>query len=109
MASDWDIHMKLIGHGKVEDGVFVVEMSKNMSKEKLNVVDLSNSDLVGLVQVGVNSFLPMRLDFIWVCWCHGRYFWNYLNLLIFFRRHSMRRELFGIDNVQLDVGVVVLR
>ena len=43
LASDWDI-MKIIGHGRGEDGVFVVYMSKNMSKEKLNVVDLSNSD-----------------------------------------------------------------
>ena len=42
LASDWD--MKIVGHGRVEDGVFVVDMSKNMSKEKLNVVDLSNSD-----------------------------------------------------------------
>ena len=37
--------MKIIGHGRVEDGVFVVEMSKHMSKENLNVVDLSNSAL----------------------------------------------------------------
>ena len=45
LANDWDMHMKIIGHGRVEDGVFVVGMSKHMSKENLNVVDLSNSDL----------------------------------------------------------------
>ena len=33
---------------------------------------------------------------------------NYLNLLIFLWKNSMRRYLFGIDSVQLDVGVVVL-
>ena len=45
MVNDWDIQIRILGHGGVEDGVFVVEMSKNMSKENLNVVDLSNSDL----------------------------------------------------------------
>ena len=45
LANDWEIHMNMIGNGRVEDGVFVVGMSKHMSKENLNVVDLSNSDL----------------------------------------------------------------
>ena len=45
MANDWDIQIKTIGHGGVEVGVFVVGMSKNMSKENLTVVGLSNSDL----------------------------------------------------------------
>ena len=41
MDNDRDIHTKIIGNGRVEDGVFVIKMSKHMSKENLNVVDLS--------------------------------------------------------------------
>ena len=45
MANDWDIYMNMIGNGRVEDGVFVIKMSKHMSKENLNAVDLSGAAL----------------------------------------------------------------
>lgn len=63
--------MKIMGYGKVDEGVLVLEMPKTLGKGESagsrSVKCCSReclNDHVDLVHVRVESFLPMRLGFI---------------------------------------------
>ena len=73
MANDWEIQMKIIGHGKLEEGILVLEMSKHMSKENLNVVDLSTAALERAWMIClVLSMLESKASCKWI-WTSAEY------------------------------------